>query len=97
MAPDSDDLKESFMEGLAFSLLIVLLTNVFSFFLAIASEENLDSPPTPLLKEEPLASKSPRASDAGSGKQASGEELLPHPFSRNYENSTIQGCSPFNK
>lgn len=97
MEPDPDNLKERFMEGLAFSLLIVVLTNVFSFFLTIGSREDFDSSPTPFLKKESSALMSPRAGNAVGEKPASGEGLLPNPFSTRHENSTSQEYSPFGK
>ncbi|MEM3388538.1 MAG: hypothetical protein QW491_03865 [Thermoproteota archaeon] len=94
MEPDPADLKERFMEGLAFSLLIVLLTNVFSFFLTIGSREDFSSP-APFLKEESSALKGPHAANAGGEKPAFGEGLPP--LSKPHENSTSQEYSPFGK
>ncbi|MEM4228914.1 MAG: hypothetical protein QXZ66_04080 [Thermoproteota archaeon] len=88
MEPDPGDLKERFLEGLSFSLLIVLLTNVFSFFLTIGSREDFSSP-TPFLKEESSASTSLFAGHAAGEKPASGEGL-PLLLSTPRENSTGQ-------
>ncbi|MGC8832017.1 MAG: hypothetical protein ACP5PQ_05505 [Thermoproteota archaeon] len=96
MEPDPGELRERFMEGLAFSLLIVLLTNVFSLFLTIGSMEDSDSSPTPFLKEESPALKSLHASNADGEKQASGGGLLP-PLSMSRENSTSQEYFPLDK
>lgn len=96
MEPDPDGLKERFMEGLAFSLLIVLLTNVFSFFLTIGSREDFSSP-TPFLKEESSLLIGSSAGNAGGEKPESGEGLLPHSLSTRYENSTSQEYSPFSR
>ncbi len=97
MEPDPDGLKERFMEGLAFSLLIVLLTNVFSFFLTIGSREDFDSPPAPFLKEESSPLIGPSAGNAGGEKPESGEGLLTHSLSTSRENSTSQEYSPFGR
>jgi hypothetical protein len=96
MEPDPGELRERFMEGLAFSLLIVLLTNVFSLFLTIGSMEDSDSSPTPFLKEESSALNSLHASSADGEKQASEAGLLP-PLSRSSGNSTSRESSPLGK
>ncbi|MEM4609765.1 MAG: hypothetical protein QW190_02620 [Thermoproteota archaeon] len=95
MEPDPGLLKERFLEGLSFSLLIVLLTNVFSFFLTIGSREDFSSP-IPFLKEESSALMSARAGSAGGEKPASGEGLPPL-LSTPRENSTSQEYYPLGK
>lgn len=96
MEPNPGELRERFMDGLAFSLLIVLLTNVFSLFLTIGSMEDSGSSPTPFLKEEPSALKSLHASNAEGEKQASEIGLLP-PLSTGGGNSTSRESSPLDK
>jgi len=81
MEPEAEALKERFLEGLALSLIIVVLTNVFSFFLVMGSKEEFeDSSPAPIFKEESLALKKQVSSNASHGKQSLKGRLLPSLF-----------------
>jgi len=81
MEPKAEALQESFLEALALSLFIVVLTNVFSFFLVIGSKKQFeDSSPTPIFKEESLAIKKQVSSGASHGKQSLKGGLLPQPL-----------------
>ncbi|MCX8183604.1 MAG: hypothetical protein N3F08_04215 [Crenarchaeota archaeon] len=84
MKPEA--INERFMEGLAFSLLIVVLNNIVSLFLVAGSQQGFeDSSPHPFFKEESLIIRIECASKASTVETASKEGLIPPPFSNTVE------------
>lgn len=98
MRPEAKALKEKFLKRLAFSLLISVFTNFFSSFLSIGIGKELDDPPRPLFKGEPLTMKKQNLGDTRNGKQYT-EGGFPIPALPNHHGNSTKSPDrmPFDK